>query len=342
MTDAFRCDGCDEYHDAEFQFLDIEMDTDIVDLVDFTLDDIPTDAYGILCNESGQGDLSGDFCPECGMAVLTDLVEQFREDNGAVDEDDHVEDADHGEADDDAVDETDNAPDQADDDDVRDDDADDADSLKGVLDTAVVKSYGVYFNRDVAAFFANVDRVTVREQDGQYELAPGTSEEWPDYAVSQEKIQLSTRGARVLDADVGDEIRATANGDAVALEVVGRSDEHDDGEEREVESGENQETASSTSTWNGAGETGSADLEEPSDEDDIVDALPEEDGEPVCFADYSADAGSVKSAECQNCGSHVDRQFVRVFEPEDEEAPRVCPNCEDLIRDGNSVRRKRA
>jgi hypothetical protein len=68
----------------------------------------------------------------------------------------------------------------------------------------------------------------------------------------------------------------------------------------------------------------------------------ESDGELLRFEDYSAEDGSVKSWECQNCGSHVDHQFVRVFEPENETAPRCCPNCEDLIRDGNSVRKKRA
>lgn len=74
---------------------------------------------------------------------------------------------------------------------------------------------------------------------------------------------------------------------------------------------------------------------------DVPDESPAEESELLRFADYSADEGSVKSAECQNCGSHVDRQFVRVFEPEDEEAPRCCPNCEDLIRDRNGIRKKR-
>nr|WP_284731830.1 hypothetical protein [Halorientalis regularis] len=34
--------------------------------------------------------------------------------------------------------------------------------------------------------------------------------------------------------------------------------------------------------------------------------------------------------------------YVRVFAPETLDAPRVCPNCEDKIRDGNDVREARS
>jgi len=44
---------------------------------------------------------------------------------------------------------------------------------------------------------------------------------------------------------------------------------------------------------------------------------------------------------CQNCGGHVTDRYVRVFTPEDLDAPRVCPNCPDLTRDGNTVREKK-
>lgn len=46
--------------------------------------------------------------------------------------------------------------------------------------------------------------------------------------------------------------------------------------------------------------------------------------------------------ECQNCGSFVTRRYVRVFAPEGTANPRVCPNCEDMIREGSGVREARA
>ena len=46
--------------------------------------------------------------------------------------------------------------------------------------------------------------------------------------------------------------------------------------------------------------------------------------------------------ECQNCGSFVTREYVRVFTPEGEADPRVCPRCEDMVRDGNDVREARS
>jgi len=45
---------------------------------------------------------------------------------------------------------------------------------------------------------------------------------------------------------------------------------------------------------------------------------------------------------CQNCGSFVTRDYVRVFTPNDVDRPRVCPACEDLVRDGADVREARA
>lgn len=45
--------------------------------------------------------------------------------------------------------------------------------------------------------------------------------------------------------------------------------------------------------------------------------------------------------ECRNCESHVSERYVRVFTPDEYDAPRVCPNCDDLTRDGNSVRETR-
>ncbi|WP_425556791.1 DUF7563 family protein [Haladaptatus pallidirubidus] len=41
--------------------------------------------------------------------------------------------------------------------------------------------------------------------------------------------------------------------------------------------------------------------------------------------------------ECQNCDSFVTATYARVFTPSGVENPRVCPNCEDKIRDGSEV-----
>jgi NAD-dependent SIR2 family protein deacetylase len=46
--------------------------------------------------------------------------------------------------------------------------------------------------------------------------------------------------------------------------------------------------------------------------------------------------------ECQNCGSFVTTEYVRVFAPNGEQHPRVCPRCEDMVRDGNDVREARS
>lgn len=47
-------------------------------------------------------------------------------------------------------------------------------------------------------------------------------------------------------------------------------------------------------------------------------------------------------ARCQNCESFVSDQYARVFTPEGVENPRVCPNCEDKLRDGAEVREARS
>ncbi|WP_458186861.1 DUF7563 family protein [Haladaptatus sp. NG-WS-4] len=46
--------------------------------------------------------------------------------------------------------------------------------------------------------------------------------------------------------------------------------------------------------------------------------------------------------ECQNCGSFVTAAYARVFTPPEEEDPRVCPDCEDKVRDGAEVRNARS
>lgn len=46
--------------------------------------------------------------------------------------------------------------------------------------------------------------------------------------------------------------------------------------------------------------------------------------------------------ECGNCGSFVSQEYIRVLVPEDVSDPRVCPFCEDRIRDGTQVRAARS
>jgi NAD-dependent SIR2 family protein deacetylase len=46
--------------------------------------------------------------------------------------------------------------------------------------------------------------------------------------------------------------------------------------------------------------------------------------------------------ECQNCGSFVTTDYARVFTPNGADHPRVCPRCEDKIRDGADVREARS
>ncbi|WP_459821509.1 DUF7563 family protein [Halorubrum luteum] len=46
--------------------------------------------------------------------------------------------------------------------------------------------------------------------------------------------------------------------------------------------------------------------------------------------------------ECRNCSSFVTERYVRVFAPPEYETVRVCPNCEDMVRDGAGVRKARS
>lgn len=47
-------------------------------------------------------------------------------------------------------------------------------------------------------------------------------------------------------------------------------------------------------------------------------------------------------AHCQNCRAHVTDQYVKVFAPDGETDPRVCPHCDDKVRDGADVRETKA
>jgi NAD-dependent SIR2 family protein deacetylase len=46
--------------------------------------------------------------------------------------------------------------------------------------------------------------------------------------------------------------------------------------------------------------------------------------------------------QCANCSSFVTQRYVEVFAPDGRDTVRVCPNCEDMVRDGADVREARA
>lgn len=46
--------------------------------------------------------------------------------------------------------------------------------------------------------------------------------------------------------------------------------------------------------------------------------------------------------ECRNCQSFVTERYVRVFSPPEVDGVRVCPDCEDKVRDGAGVREARS
>lgn len=41
---------------------------------------------------------------------------------------------------------------------------------------------------------------------------------------------------------------------------------------------------------------------------------------------------------CKNCGAFVTDQYVRVFASTGMDAVRVCPNCEDKLREKGKIR----
>ena len=45
---------------------------------------------------------------------------------------------------------------------------------------------------------------------------------------------------------------------------------------------------------------------------------------------------------CDNCEGFVTDAYVRVFSPPGMATVRVCPNCEDMVREGADVREAKA
>jgi len=42
--------------------------------------------------------------------------------------------------------------------------------------------------------------------------------------------------------------------------------------------------------------------------------------------------------DCRNCEEFVTKAYVRVFAPPGMSTVRVCPSCEDMVREGATVR----
>jgi len=176
-------------------------------------------------------------------------------------------------------------------------------------DEPIEEEIGVYTARDYGLSLSSVashidaDRVTVVDRPYGGDLVPGTNVEGPDYAVQDHNVQLGNPGRKAVGAAPDQDVRAVRDGEGVRLELV------DDPAE-------------------GGEQTGSAE------------AATADGGVAVQTAVSTDTAASVT---CQNCGSQVTRQYARTFAPEDQEdvGPRVCPNCEDKVRDGSEVRLRR-
>jgi hypothetical protein len=57
----------------------------------------------------------------------------------------------------------------------------------------------------------------------------------------------------------------------------------------------------------------------------------------------AAAAQTAARVECQGCGATVSRDYARVFSPDNVDGVRTCPDCPDLIREGDgTVRKKRS
>lgn len=46
--------------------------------------------------------------------------------------------------------------------------------------------------------------------------------------------------------------------------------------------------------------------------------------------------------DCGNCGRFVTEQYVRVFSQRGEDTVKVCPHCEDKVRENGEVREARS
>lgn len=76
--------------------------------------------------------------------------------------------------------------------------------------------------------------------------------------------------------------------------------------------------------------------------DDTLPWTPDDDAARPAFRDYGVSKRPDVKPSCQNCESQLTARYARVFTPDDAENPRVCINCEDIIRDGNGFREARS
>jgi len=181
------------------------------------------------------------------------------------------------------------------------------------LDAGAVREYGAQrflkLNTDARRFVDEPDQIHVREHEKQYELVPGGDEDWPTYSVAESAtgLKIGAKALDLLDLEPGDEVQARGDRKRGVVELYPPGAEIDAGEATVAD--EDDETATA-------------------------------DGGAVAFTDYSHD--DPPKSECANCGSQLSQDFAKVFTPDHEDRVRVCPNCEDKIRDGGDVREARA
>lgn len=91
----------------------------------------------------------------------------------------------------------------------------------------------------------------------------------------------------------------------------------------------------------------SEDSEESDSEPSPTPAADDTDDDPTWAATdggtATATAQTGARVTCQGCGATVSRDYARVFSPDDVDGVRTCPDCPDLIREGDgTVRKKRS
>jgi hypothetical protein len=161
----------------------------------------------------------------------------------------------------------------------------------------------------VRRYLGDPGRVHVRDGERAPEIWPNGHDDYPDYALSEyaTNTQLGAKAVNLCGLDEGDEIRAWGDRarDLVELHPL---DEHPAGDGDETADTNTQEATA--------------------------------DGGAIAFQDYSAT--TTTDDKCENCGADLVDGYAAVFEAEDAEQVRACPNCEDKVRERDgTVRLKR-
>lgn len=91
-------------------------------------------------------------------------------------------------------------------------------------------------------------------------------------------------------------------------------------------------------------ESGDTPITTPADGAAAADPAPDDEEPEWAATDGgAATAQTGASVTCQNCGNTVTRDYARVFSPEGVDGVRACPECPDIIREGDgSIRQKRS